>query len=88
MNIFHKQPYIVHTRGIEWSRRDFGRLRDKAISCEPKTPFHLFPLFSKFETLRQVFEKKTRLRDPQNLTEILQDSDFLPRPFDTPHTII
>jgi len=39
-------------RGIEWSRRDFARLRDKAYFSEPETLFHRFSLFSKFETLK------------------------------------
>ncbi|KAK3752410.1 hypothetical protein QZH41_008605 [Actinostola sp. cb2023] len=49
---------ICTIRGIEWSRRDFARLRDKAYFCEPERLFHRFPLFSKFKTLRQLFAKK------------------------------
>jgi len=70
-------------RGIEWSRRDFARLRDEAYFSKPETLFHRFPFFSKFETLRRLFAEK-RDFETREIWPKFFETDFLRGPFDTP----
>ena len=62
-----------------------GTLRDSETRHIFSQPEMLFADFLCFQNSRlMAFCEKMRLRDPRKLIGILQDSEFLQRPFDTP----